>query len=302
MGGSGSRYRPFGSHSQQSIVELSTDTTDEKFSSTEISNFLQEELKEINAHDYDAIDRHKRTIEDKLKSEFEVEDLGFGGSHSTHTDVKGLSDIDMLTDLGDFESSKTSDEVIKNFANAIRERLPNTKVSSGVMAVTVEFSDGLKVQVLPAFRYQDGYRIPDPNGKGWISSYPKRFSRELTSVNQKQSGRVVPAIKLIKSICDANYIEASSYHVSNLALVAFKGYLGDKTYPKMLQHFFNRAKILCTKPTSDPSGQTKYVDADLSKADRSRMAKAFAGMEANVNEAMESTSLDKWKALFKFKK
>ena len=60
---------------------------------------------------------------------------------------------------------KSSDQAIQDFADAIRERLPNTKVSSGVIAVTVEFSDGLQVQVLPAFRYRDGYRIPDPNGE-----------------------------------------------------------------------------------------------------------------------------------------
>ena len=299
MGGSGSRYSPFGGHSQQSVVELSTNTTNEKFLSTEISNFLQEELKQINAHDYDAIDRHKRTIEDKLKSEFDVEDLRFGGSHSTHTDVKGLSDIDMLADLGDSESSKSSDQVIKDFASAIRERLPDTKVSSGVMAVTVEFSDGLKVQILPAFRYREGYQIPDPDGKGWISTYPKHFAQELTSVNQKQSRQVVPAIKLIKSICDTNNIELSSYYVSNLALKAFRGYTGPKTCQKMLQHFFNQAKTLCLQRTPDPSGQTKYVDGDLSKTDRIRIAKTFAQMEAKVDEAMESTSLNKWKDIFK---
>ena len=298
-GGGNSRYGSFGGRSQQSIVEPSIDKTDEKSMSTDASNFLQEELKQINAHDYDAIDRHKRTIEDKLKSELDVEDLRFGGSHSTHTDVKGLSDIDMLADLGDFESSESSDQVIKDFANAIRERLPDTKVSSGVMAVTVEFSDGLKVQILPAFRYREGYQIPDPEGKGWISTYPKHFAQELTSVNQKQSRQVVPSIKLIKSICDANNIELSSYHVSNLALKTFKGYTGPKTCQKMLQHFFNQAKTLCLQRTPDPSGQTKYVDGDLSKTDRIRIAKAFAQMEAKVNEAMKSTSLNKWKDIFK---
>ena len=299
MGGRGSGYGSFDGYSKQSIVEPSTDKTDEKFLSTKVSDVLQEKLKQINAHDYDAIDRHKRTIEDKLKNEFEVEDLRFGGSHSTHTDVKGRSDVDMLADLGDFESSKSSNQVIKDFANAIQERLPDTKVSSGVMAVTVEFSDGLTVQVLPTFRYRDGYRIPDPSGKGWILTYPKGFAQELTSINQKQSRQVVPTIKLVKSICDANNIKASSYHVSNLALNAFKGYLGDKILPKMLQHFFNKAKTLCTKPISDPSGQTKYVDGDLSKSDRVRMAKAFAQMEAQINEALESTSLEKWKDIFK---
>ena len=273
MGGSGnSRYKSSGGPSQ--IVEPSLDKTNGAFGATQVADFLQKELEGINAHDYEAIDRHKRTIEDKLKSEYDVEDIRFGGSHSTHTDVKGLSDIDMLADLGDFESSKSSDQAIKDFADAIRERFPKTKVSSGVMAVSVEFSDGL-VQVLPAFRYRDGYRIPDPNGESWILTYPKRFARELTSVNQGQSRKVVPTIKLIKSICDANNIEVSSYHVSNLALNAFKRYTGTKTYPKMLQHFFNQAKTSCWKPTPDPSGQTKYIDGDLSKSDRKPYGKGF---------------------------
>ena len=166
----------------------------------------------------------------------------------------------MLANLGDFKPNMPSDEAISEFANAIQERLPNTKISSGVMAVTVEFSDGLKVQILPAFRHRDGYRIPGPDRKGWTQTFPKRFAQELTSNNEKLSGQLVPAIKLIKSICEANHIGVSSYHLSNLALNAFKFYPGAKTMPKMLHHFFNQAKSLCLKRTPDPSGQTKHVD------------------------------------------
>ena len=296
-GGSRSRFRP--DNTQHHIIEVVSNKTDEKFASTEVADFLQEELKKINAHDYEAINRHKQTIEDKLKSDCDVEDIRFGGSHSTHTDVKGLSDIDMLADLGDFKGSQPSDQAIKDFTNAIKERLPNTKIYSGVMAVTVEFSDGLQVQILPAFRHRDGYRIPDPNGKGWIRTFPKRFASELTSVNQKQSRQVVPTIKLIKSICDANNVGVSSYHVSNMALNAFKHYAGPKTQQKMLQHFFNKAKSLCSRPTVDPSGQTQYIDGDLSSSKRKRMAGDFAQIENKIKKAMESLSLDAWKDLFK---
>ena len=296
-GGNGSRFRH--DNTRQRIIEVVPNKTDEKFASTEIADFLKEELREINDHDYDAINQHKETIADKLKSEFEVENVRFGGSHSTHTDVKNLSDIDMLADLGNFTTDKSSNQVINGFADAIRERLPNTTISSGVMAVTVEFSDGLKVQVLPAFRYRDGYRIPDPNGKGWILTHPKRFARELTSVNQKQSGQVVPTIKLIKSICDANNVGVSSYHVSNIALNVFKHYAGPKTHQKMLQHFFNKAKSLCLRPTIDPSGQTQYVDGDLSSSKRERMVRDFAQIENKIKRATESPSLDKWKDIFK---
>ncbi len=296
-GGSESRFRR--DNTRQDIIEVVKNKTDEKFASTEVADFLQEKLREINSHDYDAINRHKETIADKLKSDCDVEDIRFGGSHSTHTDVKGLSDIDMLADLGDFKGSQSSDQAIKDFTNAIKERLPNTKVSAGVMAVTVEFSDGLQVQILPAFRHQDSYRISDPNGKGWIQTFPKPFARELTSVNQKQSGGVVPTIKLIKSICDANNVGVSSYHVSNMALDVFKHYTGPKTHQKMLQHFFNKAKSLCLRPTADPSGQTQYVDGDLSSSERKRMARDFAQVENRIKKAMESPSLAKWKDLFK---
>lgn len=296
-GGNGYRFRR--DNTPQRITEVVPNKTDEKFASTEVADFLQEKLREINNHDYDSINRHKETIADKLKSDCDVENIRFGGSHSTHTDVKGLSDIDMLADLGDFKGTQTSDQAIKDFTNAIKERLPNTKVFSGVMAVTVEFSDGLQVQILPAFRYQDGYQISDPNGKGWIQTFPKRFARELTSVNQKQSGQVVPTIKLIKSICDANNVGVSSYHVSNMALNAFKHYAGPKTQQKMLQHFFNKAKSLCSRPTVDPSGQTQYIDGDLSSRKRKRIAGDFAQIENKIKNAMESLSLNAWKDLFK---
>ena len=166
------------------------------------------------------------------------------------------------------------------------------------MAVTVEFSDGLNVQVLPAFRHRDGYQIPDPDGTGWILTYPKRFARELTSNNEKLSRQLVPAIKLMKSICDANDIGVSSFHLSNLALNAFKYYPGAKTLPKMLQHFFNQAKVLCLQRTPDPSEQTKHVDADLSKSDRTQLARDFARVEKKIEDAIESHSLDELEKLF----
>lgn len=298
---SGSRpggYRLPGGSSNQTIVDPLPDITNEKFALTQVADFLQEILQKINSHDYDAIARHKQTIEDKLKNEFNVEDIRFGGSHSTYTDVKGLSDIDMLADLGDYRSSMSSDEAIAAFANAIQERLPNTKISFGLMAVTVEFSDGLNVQILPAFRHRDGYQIPDPDGKGWILTYPKRFARELTSNNEKLSRQLVPAIKLIKSICDASDIGVSSYHLSNLALNAFKYCPVAKTLPKMLQHFFNQAKSLCLKRTPDPSGQTEYVDSNLSEHDREKLVQDFARLEERFGNAIESSSLDELRKLF----
>ena len=84
-GGSGSRFRS--DHTRRDIIEVGRNETDKKFGATKIADFLQEKLVEINAHDYNAINQHKKLIEDKLKNEFEVKNVRFGGSHSTHTDV-----------------------------------------------------------------------------------------------------------------------------------------------------------------------------------------------------------------------
>lgn len=299
-GGSGGGWHRFPrGYPPRDIIKPASDRTDEKFLSTQVSNMLQEKLKEINAHDYEAIDRHKRAIVNKLKSEYEVEVIRFGGSHARITDVQGLSDVDVLVTLGDFEEGKSSNQLIADFVSALKERFPKTKVDPpGKMAATITFSDGLEIQILPAFRYRDGYRISDPSGKGWIKTFPNRFARELTSVNKKQFEKVVPTIKLIKTICHANNIDVKSYHLENMALKSFEHYTGDKTLPRMLKHFLNQAKSLCLKPIPDPSGQSKYVDGNLSKSERGRMARDFSKMETKIDEAMKSKSLERWTALF----
>lgn len=156
-GGSGGGWHRFPrGYSPRDIVKPAANKTDEKFLSTQVSNMLQEKLKEINAHDYEAIDRHKTEIMNKLKGECEVEVIRFGGSHARSTDVQGLSDIDMLATLGDFEGGKSSNQVIADFARALRTHFPKTEIVTGKMSVIVRFSDGIEIQILPAFRYQVG--------------------------------------------------------------------------------------------------------------------------------------------------
>lgn len=299
MGGTGSREHMDNNDIEQGEDKLIITRTKDKFTSTEISDLIEGVLKEINAHDYDLINQHKNTIAEKLEKEFNINDIRYGGSHSTHTDINNISDIDLLADLGEFSADFLSGEVIEDFAAAIRERLPSTTVSTGAMAVTVEFSKGVTIQILPAFKNGEMYRVPDPDGDGWIETYPKRYTQELTRLNQEHSNQVVPTIKLANLICKSNNIDISSYHVSNLALNTFNHYSGPKTRQKMVQYFFNQAKSLCLQPTPDPSGQSTYIDGDYSDEQRQRLADAFDLVENQINEAIESQSVEKWKNLFK---
>lgn len=271
--------------------------TDKKYDATGISDLIDNKLKEINDHDYKQIEQHKTTIIEKLKNQYDINDVRFGGSHSTHTDIKNLSDIDLLVDLGEFSSEYSSEEIIKNFAENIKERLPNTEITFGAMAVTIEFTSGITVQVLPAYRSNDEYMIPDPNGQGWIPTQPKNFSKKVTELNNKHSNQIVPTIKIVKLMCEVNNINISSYHVSNMVLNAFENYPGPKTIPKMVSYFFTQAISLCSQPTIDPSGQSKNIDDDLSEAKRKELAKSFSKVEVQIKNAIKSQSLETWKRL-----
>lgn len=280
-------------------IHPSTDETDDKYASTQVNDLLWDKLKDINAHDYDAIDSHKKEIFDKLATEYEeVEDVHFGGSHSRSTDVTGLSDVDILVTLGDFKNEESSSQMIRQFARSLKDRFPGTEIELGRMAVTLKFSDGIEVQVLPAFRYRDGYRIPDPRSQGWIKTFPKRFARQMTEVNSKNSKLVVPTVKLARDICRAKNINVESYHLENMAVNAFNQYTGKKTLPRMLEHLFGKSKSMCLSPIRDPSGQSKYVDEGLSSSARHQLARDFRSVEREIQSAMRSRSLTSWGDLF----
>jgi len=263
---------------------------------TRIADTLSAILSEINAHDYDAIDRHRSQIQSALASEFELQNTRLGGTHARKTAVAGLSDVDMLASLGDFHEGISSDQAIGEFASRLTDRFPNTEIIAGKMAVTLRFSDGIEMQVLPAFKSGDGYLISDGNG-GWKKTIPARFMGELTRLNQSLAGNLVPTIKLARALCEANRIEIAPYHLENIALRAFDGYSGSATPPDMLQHLLGRAKALCLTPIPDMTGQSPFVDESVSADQRRAMATKFRQAEQRLAKALKDGDMERLKAL-----
>ena len=170
-------------------------------SNDQINGWLRDKLRDYNSRDSEAINRHIGVLRDALEqTNYDVLPTRFGGSLSRHTYVDGLSDIDILARINDSTFSGQSPKaVIQQMAELIQQRLPNTKVRHGDLAVTVEYSDGIEIQVLPAVRTKDGYRIANPSRNEWSGViHPERFAKKLTQVNQVKNGEVIPAIKLTK--------------------------------------------------------------------------------------------------------
>lgn len=296
FGGGDNKYIPRENGTNE-IEEVTSIETDKKFDSTKISNYFNNVLKEIN--DYDKIEEHKNTIIEKLKNEFDINMVFSVGSRSTQTDIKNLSEVDLLVDLGEYSTGYTSDEIIEDLAEKIKEHLPNAQIVTGTMAVAVEFPSGSILQVLPAYRNQDRYMIYDPNRQGWFPTFPKRFTEKVTDLNNQHSLQIVPTIKIVKLICEVSKIEISPYHLSNMVLNAFEIYSGHYNIQKMVSYFFNQAKSLCLQPTLDPSEQTEYIDGDISDEERTELARSFSRVEDKIDDAIQTQTLEKWQELLK---
>jgi hypothetical protein len=224
-----------------------------------------------------------------LQSEFEdASDLRGGGSYTRSTYVNGLSDVDILVDLGSYSSSSIinkadSNAVLADMEKRLRQRFPNTDITSGRMAVTIRFSDDLELQILPAFSYHSGYKIPNPQGSGWTTTRPQVFAKLLRERNAEVGGKLLPCIKLAKQICDNKRLEVKSYHLENMALKAFEHYTGSRSEEDMLRHLFNQAKVLVATRMKDVTGQEVYVDRYLSgKTAHTQLARQLATIEKEI--------------------
>jgi hypothetical protein len=272
----------------------------------ELNDFLGDVLREANVRDAEATNRHLDTVRRALENLLEESiELRFGGSVIKHTYVDGISDVDLLAVVSrDTAVDANPQQLIGDFATAIRDRLPNTGVEVGQMSVKVRFEDGTELQILPAFKVGDGYRLPRQRGDSWSGVVrPRDFASRLTAVNESNSGKVVPIIKLFK-IAQERLPENSrltGYHVEAIAVKAFQDYRGSLDRGEMLLHLARIAGQTTTRPLEETTGQSTYVDGYLGpegSTDRLRTSAAIQRLATKLERATERNQLEPWREVF----
>jgi len=177
-------------------------------------------------------------------------------------------------------------------SDTIQDRLRQNTVSAGNLAVTVSYSDGTEIQILPAIRTNSGgVRIADPGSTQWSNvARPDDFATKLAKVNTARDGRVVPVIKLAKALADCFITrpkrKISGYHMESLAIDAFKDYQDPLDPKNMLIHLLGHAIDAAKSPITDSTGQSRYVDEYLGPANsrlRERASTYFGQMRGKVN-------------------
>ena len=225
----------------------------------------------------------------------------FGGSIMRRTDVNGLSDIDVLLIVNQSSlASRPPAEVIEYVKDIIVRRMPRNPVRAGKLAVTVGYSGGNEIQLLPAIRTQHGVRIAEPGKTKWSNVIqPDKFATRLAKLNETRDGRVVPTIKLAKAIADCFITrpsrKISGYHMEALAIEALNNYRGPLDPRTMLNHLFGNAITGVMRPIADLTGQSMGVDEHLGPAGskaRQRASTYFGQMRSKVNSCRTEQDFD----------
>jgi hypothetical protein len=223
-----------------------------------------------------------------------------------HTYVDGLSDIDSLVLINDSGLHGDSpQQVLARMEHILERKLRGqATVSHGRMAVTIDYGDGMVIQLLPGVRADDGrVHVPSSRRDGWSKINPVAFQEALTRRNSECSGKLVPTIKLAKAIV-GQLPEAqrlSGYHMESLGIAAFRDYPGEKTTKAMLPPYFERARELVLSPIKDSTGQSVHVDDYLGPANseaRQAASHVLGRLARRMRNATAAGSTAQWQALF----
>jgi hypothetical protein len=298
MGGSGGGFF----HSSDIANELrktEAQTKNQQFES-EVSGILNSLLADYNNRDIPTIQGHLDTIKNSLERDIEgTIDILYGGSVAKHTYVNGLSDIDTLVLIDNSElKDKSPIEVKEYFFRKLQSRLPRTEIRNGDLAVTVNFRS-VEIQLLPAIKLESGFKIADTTGSHWSAIRPREFTRLLTEVNQNNGGKVVPLIKLVKSIISGlpENQRLSGYHTEAIAVKVFRKYQDSKRTKDMLQYFFEEAPKRVLKKIRDNTGQSIHIDDYLgleNSPDRNRISNSLDRINRRMKNADGAHSIDQW--------
>lgn len=234
------------------------------------------------------VGRGDRDVDDRCRSVRQAlsKGISFGESHIIGSLTRGTAirgrmgvQVDLMIVLdrarhGDWlRQGKGPGECICR----IRERLVRSpefrysRIDWDKGSVSVRFRD-LTVRILPAFRAEDGYRIPDPSGRrGWIATDPRAFNRVLRRLDRRFRGRPNEMIRIVKTWNEGHGGLLRSYHIENMVYRHYRDRPRDivSTLQEDVLNFYARLPFYLQNPTTEPvTGERvdEYLDGDRTKA------------------------------------
>ena len=211
------------------------------------------------------------------------------GSYGRGTAID-TSDVDVLVELPKSEYDRFDDvkrngqsRLLQAVRSAIQTTYPRSDIRADGQVVKILFSDGMKFEILPAFRnvdlwgQTDTYTYPDTNmGGNWRSTNPKAEQEAMKSKNNSTNGLLFDTCKHFRLVRDDRF---SSYYLSGIVIDSFvyaamsewqwtlegnTSTAADGDYERVLLNYLNRHTSYRTSLTLTAPGSNQIVNTDSS--------------------------------------
>ena len=230
-------------------------------------------------------------------SESEVAHSLYVGSYGRSTAVK-TGDIDILYSLPQSEfdrfqkvNGNGQSRLLQALRGAIKSSYPTSDIRADGQVVKIQFSDGMKFEVLPAFHKvdyfgeeQSGFRYPDSNmGGNWKSTDPKAEQEAMKEKNKETNGLLQATCRHLRLVRNEHFstmklagivIDSFAYSAIGSWKFLAQGQNSDASegdYEMVLNKYFNEHYLWSGNLYAPGSNQV--VDLDAS---RDTLAKVLA--------------------------
>jgi predicted nucleotidyltransferase len=250
-----------------------------------------------------AAKQHLATIQTRLETVFEVSNCRVTGSFARNTSIRGFSDTDLIAV---FRKSNftwgdrliTSSRALEIVRQQLLARYPNSAVGRDVMAITIAFSDGQQVDVVPAMfeSMYDGkwptYSIPD-GSDGWMLSCPSLYDAYISQANTQSGGKLRYVAQLMKfwRECRTPRVPISSFHIEMVS-AAEEVCKGVKAYSECIRDILRSLTNRECRAMRDPYGIAGNIPAVKTANQREAALGSVTNSRDHANSAVSAELWD----------
>ena len=243
--------------------------------------------------------QHAKQIRTRLEQSYNLRKLFSAGSFPRQTFVHGSSDIDLFAvfsrdDLRCGERYVNSSTALSNLKQDLEGRYPSSAVYRDVHAVVVEFSDAVKVDVVPSRFHgmthvnRPIYRMPDGNGD-WMLTSPESHAGYIAEADGKSVGKLRRTAQLMKfwRQCRTPSVPLSSFHIEML-LAASRICEGARSYATCVTELFQLLAQRECQGFRDPLQISGNIGATRSFQQRELALRSIAYSRDHAKEALSA--------------
>lgn len=179
-----------------------------------VSEKFEKLVKNLRTTNHAIVSERFKRITRRLNLDFwgidsETRNSRYVGSYGRGTSIKGFSDVDMLMRLPNSVYERYNNylgngqtALLQAVRLSIAKTYPNTQVGGDGQVVVIQFSDGIKFEVVPAFLNTDqiSYTYPDSNNGGrWRTCNPVAEINAINEANKQYNKKVKHLVRMMKA-------------------------------------------------------------------------------------------------------